>query len=682
MKLDSFLNPRSVAIIGASADPKKLGAQVLGNLLAGGFKGKVYPVNLKEKKIAGLAAYASISELERKVELAVIVIPASLVAAEVEKCAAAGVRNIVILSAGFAEAGAEGRVREEEIKTLAARHGLNVLGPNCLGLMSAASKLNLTFARAENRGGGVAFLSQSGAIGSAVLDFAAEKNFGFSKFLSLGNKAVLDENDFFDQLAADQDTKLVIAYLEEIKNGERFMEKVSHLARTKPVAILKAGGTAAGAKAALSHTGSLAGSHQAVMAGLKRSGCIILESLEEIFNLMVFAQKGVWPAAAELHVVSNAGGPVVLLADQASTLGLRFGTYSKETARKLADKLPPSVHIANPLDIIGDADAARYEQALEQILKDKKVANLLAILTPQSSSETEATAEAIVRQSKKHPKKIVIASFIGGAAVRQAKTILERGGVASFSFPEAALGLIKKLFENRRAAKFIKSYRARKAQAGGKKKGEPFGSAQGKQLDYQASLELLRTYGIPIVATVEVQTAARLDKLSYPLALKAVGKGLIHKTESKAVALNLKNPAEARRAFANFSGLLKRGSNYCVAQPMAQGLEMILGLKRDPSFGSVIMAGLGGIYAEVIKDVALTVGDIDKKSALALIQSLSSYKILAGARGSKYDVQALAGAIISLARLAREHPEIYELDINPLFVKEKGVEAADVRIII
>lgn len=674
MKIDSFLNPKSIAIIGASNDRKKIGAQVLDNLQRGGFKGKIYPVNLKEKKIAGLKAFGSVNELKNKVDLAVIVIPAPLVAAEVKKCAGAGIKNIVIISAGFAETGGEGAGREEEIKTLAARHKLNILGPNCLGLMNASARLNLTFARAENRGGGVAMLTQSGAIGSAVLDWAGEKNFGFSKFVSLGNKAVLDENDFFDQLAADRETKLVVAYLEEIKDGRRFMEKVSRLAKIKPIAVLKAGSTDAGARAALSHTGSLAGSHEAVLAGLKRSGAIILESLEEVFDLMALAQKGIWPGSGGLYIISNAGGPVVLLSDQAGRLGLEFGDFSAGTAKQLAAKLPPAVRVANPLDIIGDADAVRYEAAIDTVLKDDKVGSLLVILTPQSSTEAEKTADMIVRLSTKHKKKLICASFLGGRAVDRAAEILKKGAVANFAFPEQAIGILSKIAAYQSAVKKLKPYRQPKRKLTAEKKN--------RQLDYLAALGLLKKYKIPVIRTDRIKRSADLKNLAYPIALKVVGPGINHKTDQGAIKLDLNNEVEAAKAFKNFSRLLRGKKNYCLAQPMGKGIEMILGFKRDAAFGPVIMVGLGGIYAEIFKDVALAAGGLDRAAAGELPKNLQSYKILAGARGRKFDLASLTGAILGVARLADEHPEIFELDINPLFLKEKGAQAADVRIII
>jgi acetyltransferase len=674
MSLKNFLHPQSVALIGASADPAKLGFQILTNLKNGGFKGAIYPVNLKEKKILGLTAYPAVEVIKKKIDLALIVIPAVAVIEAVKKCAVAGIQNIIIISAGFGETDEAGAERENELKQLAVKYELNILGPNCLGLINSAAKLNLTFARSKFKTGPVAMLSQSGALGSAALDWAESQPFGFSKFISLGNKMVLDENDFFEYFLKDTETKLVVAYLENINHGERMMAAVSRLARIKPVAVLKSGRTEAGAKAALSHTGALAGSNEAVIAGLRRAGAIILDNPEELFDLLTLAQRSYKFKTGELSIISNAGGPLVLATDAAARSGLALAEFSTQTVDALRRDLPAVVRPNNPLDLIGDAPASRYQTALEVILSDEKCESLLVILTPQTVTEIETTAKAIVAAAKKYKEKLICASFIGGHSLEAAINIMIAAGVPNFSYPERAVTVMTKLIHNRLNAAKIKPYRA----------GKVIKLREGReQLDYLESFALLEKYDIKAVLTERVDGSPDLSRLHYPCALKVVGKKLIHKTERQAIALNLKNSVQANIALNNFQGLLKEKTNYCVSQPMVHGgLELILGFRRDASFGPIMMVGLGGIYAEIFKDVATEVDDLDGARVREMLKRLKSFPILNGARGRKFDLDALIETILKLQKLALKETEIIELDLNPLFLMADGALAADVRIIV
>ena len=673
---EGLVSPKSVAIIGASKDEKKLGFQILKNIQTGGYKGKIYPINLKEKEIAGLKAFAAIDEIGTPVDLAIIVIPAGLVTPEVKKCASVGTKNIIIISAGFNESGVAGKAREEELKKLGDEFGINILGPNCLGEINTAVSLNATFARSKGRSGEVAFISQSGAICSAVLDWAEKREVGFSKFISLGNKAVLDENDFFEYLAADKSTKLVIAYLEDIKSGRKFMAAASRLCKIKPVAILKAGQSKAGAAAAMSHTGSLAGSQEAVLAAMRRSGVIILESLEEMFNLIAFSQRQTELGSKELFVVSNAGGPLVLVADQLSSQGIDLGELSAKTIDKLKKKLPPIINVKNPLDIIGDADAKRFKLALETVLDDDKVQNLLVLLTPQTATEVEKTAEVIGQLGNKHKDKMICTSFIGEGSVEKAKEMLAKENIVNFSFPDAAIKILAKLIKYQAGREFLEPYNYQKTDA------LP-ASDYDEQLDFFEAQTLLKSYEIDVVPTRKVENEEALVELEYPAVLKVVGKKLIHKTERRAIALNLRSEKEAALFYAGFLPMLREEGNSCITQPMIEeGIEIIVGFKRDKSFGPLIMVGLGGIYAEIFKDVAIEVDDLDSRRALEMLKGLNAYKILNGARGRTYDVESLVTLLLNLAKLAREHKEIKELDLNPLFVKQKGAVAVDFRIIV
>ncbi|MFA5183951.1 MAG: acetate--CoA ligase family protein [Patescibacteria group bacterium] len=659
--LKNFFNPRAVAVIGASRRPEKLGRQILDNLLAGGFRGPVYPINLKEKKIAGLKAYAGLEELllrERQGILVVVAIPAPFVLAEIKKCASLGLKDIVIITAGFKENGAAGAKIEEEIAAVAARHGLNILGPNCLGMINTWHRLNATFAAADQDTGNSALLSQSGAIGAASLDWLKTMDFNFGYFISLGNKAVLDENKIMSHLGADPRIDIISAYLEEIKDGRKFMEIVSRLAKRKPVAILKAGTSAAGGALAKSHTGSLAGSAAAVRTGVERAGAIWLENLEDLFHLLLLFRKESWhnQGPQELYIITNAGGVAVITVDEISRQGLPFG---------------------RSLDLLGDADAARYEAALADMLADKKVNNLLVLLTPQTSTEVLKTARAVVAAAKKYPRKLIMTSFVGGQEVAPARALFSRSGVPTFGYPEEAVRSFKKLIAYKESAARLRPYRASR---------RPVGSLV-RQTDYLASLRLLEKYQIPTIKTVRYD-AARLKDYRYPAVLKTVGPDFLHKTDTGGVVVNLKTPAELRAAALDRQEknrrALSRPENYLVVQPQAGHFqEIILGFKRDSSFGPIMMIGQGGIYTEVFKDFKLAISDLNLREARSLIAGLKIYPILNGARGQKkYDLAALARALVRLAKLANEHPEISELDINPLFLFNRGLAAGDVRIIL
>ncbi len=676
MNLDTFLKPKSIAIIGASRNRRKLGYQILDNLKSSGFSGKLYPVNLEAKKISGLMAYKNIQDIKSRVDLAVIVIPAGLVVSEIENCARAGVKNIIIISSGFAEAGREGKKAEREISRLAARYKLNILGPNCLGIINGTAGINATFARASVKGGKIALISQSGAIGSAILDWLQDKNIGFSYFISLGNKAGLSENDFFKYFSQDKQTEMVVAYLEEIERGREFMEIVARLSRLKPVAILAAGKTAVGRRAAFSHTGSLAGAAQAVGAGLRRVGAIGLENLEELFNLTKFFSKKIGSGNNHLYLVSNAGGPVVTTVDILNKQRLVLGKFSRRTAENLKRRLPELVNVNNPLDIRGDAGADRYRRALETVLADRQVKNLLVLLTPQTATAAEETASIIAALGKKHSDKLICASFIGGQSLAAARKILADSSVIDFDYPNQAIRCLGQISGYQLRRRSIKPYKRPVASVR-----LPAGLKPGPE-DYLDSLKLLNHYGIKTAKTFLIKSERDLRSLKYPLVLKVAGLKIIHKTENNCVALDIKNAAAAGKAYRSFKKALA-GGNYCLAQEMiTDGAEIIVGFKRDQSFGPVIIVGQGGIYTEVFNDIQLEVDDVNAVRAREMIRNLKIYPVLAGVRGQAgFDIKSLAATVVKVARLARENPAVQELDINPLFVGKKGALAADVRII-
>jgi len=650
-------------VVGASRNRRKLGWQILDNIFKGGFKGAVFPINLRARRVAGRPAFSDLAALplkrrERERLLVVFAIPAPLLLREVEKCAVLGIKNLIIISAGFKEVGGRGRKREEALVQLARKHQLNILGPNCLGLINTFNALNATFAAADKKTGAIAFLSQSGAIGAAVLDWLKTKNFSLGYFISLGNKAVLDENDVLVYLARDRRVELIVAYLEEIKDGQKFMALVSRLSKHKPVAVLQAGQSAAGGQLARSHTGALTSSLAAVKAGLKRAGAIWLENLEELFNLLSLFRKEFWRnrGREDLYLITNAGGSGVLTVDEISRQNLKLG---------------------RSWDILGDADAQRYRKALRKLLADKKVNNLLVLLTPQTMSEPLLTARFIAAAAKKYPHKLIMASFLGGKAVASARAYLEKQQVPVFDFSEEAVATFKKLLTYKHSALNLSPYRPPAVRIKKPVRAD----------DYLRALALLKKYCLRTVKSFRYKAQPRLS-FKRPLVLKLVGPDFNHKSEQGAVVVGLKTRAQLRSAVKTLSlknkSLLADGRNYFLIQPQVnKAQELILGFKRDPAFGPLLLIGRGGIYTEIFNDVAWEIADLDYQRALKLIASLKIYPILNGARGQKkYAIAAAAHALVNLARLANEHPEIKELDINPLFLTRDSALAADIRLVL
>ncbi len=676
MKLDYFFRPRSVAIIGASRSPRKIGHQILANLITGGYQGKIYPVNPAARNILNHQVYSSINIIKDRVDLAVLALPAALVLPELENCGRQGVKNVIVIAAGFGELSAAGKKAELEMKAIAKKYQLNILGPNCLGLISSQSKLNASFAgyRGFNditRRHNIALVSQSGAIASSILDFADSNHIGLSHFVSLGNKADLDEADIFAYLITDRQTEMVAVYLEQIKDGSRFLKQLSRLAKVKPVVVLKAGQTLAGQEAAKSHTGSLVGSYSATKTAVASTGAIMVDDLSSLFDLLIMATRWRKINNHNLSIVSNAGGPLVLSADLALTHGLALPVLSASVVKKLGLKMPPLVQRRNPLDILGDADAERYHLSLEVILADANCRNLLVILTPQTITEVKASAEAIVAVARKYKDKMISAVFIGGQEVAAGIKLLRQNFIPVFAYPESAIAALAKM-----SAYYHNLSRARFCQIAPIKKLD----SPDQLLDFLESLNLLKRYNLPIATTRRMPN--KIDKLSYPLAAKIVGPNLIHKSEYRAVFPKVESAKELKRLSKN--PLLKQSDNYLVIQERIEGgVEMILGFKRDTVFGPIMMLGYGGVYTEVFQDTVLSLADLDLARATELISRLKVYPLLSGVRtGRKLALRELAKALVNLTKLAQKHPEIKELDINPLFVSENKVKVADVRIII
>jgi acetyl coenzyme A synthetase (ADP forming)-like protein len=709
--LNSIFAPKSIAVIGASQTPGKVGHDIFANILKGGYKGTLYPVNPAASSIQCVKSYPSIECIPDAIDLAFVIIPPRGAAKIVEESIRKGVKGIVIVSAGFREVGKEGADIEAQIGRMCKENGVRLVGPNCLGVINpvASVSMNASFSTRMPASGSISFISQSGALCTSVLDFAAERDFGFSKFISIGNKADVDELDLLLYLHKDPDTKVIMVYLEELRRGREFIEAAKEITSgidPTPVLVIKSGKTAAGAKAAASHTGSLAGSNALYDALFRQSGIIRVDTVNELFDYATaFAykhesalgkRKSKYPKGNHIAIVTNAGGPGILATDMTLTSGLELSTFSEGTIQTLAHNLPATANLHNPVDVIGDATADRYEAAMEAVIADPGVDGILVLLTPQSMTNALGTAEAIVKIARKSNKPI-LSSFMGIIDVSAGVDYLQQHGYPVYRFPENAARAFSALYQygqliNRPSVKaFDLHHDSEKARSIVKSC-----LAAGKTyLGELEGLELLNCYGFHTLPTHLAGNAGEAvslaEQMGYPVVLKIVSPQIIHKSDAGGVRINLDSGEAVAAAFTE---IVANAARYnpaaeikgCLVQKMApSGQEVILGMNRYPIFGPLIMFGLGGIFVEVFQDVKFRLAPVKRADACEMIRQIKGFKLLTGFRGQpEADVAGLEKLIVGLSDLATENPEISEIDINPLLVHEKGHGAtvADCRIIL
>ena len=670
-----LFDPKAVAVIGATPEPQKVGYSVLANLLRGK-KRDIYPVSVSQTEVLGLKAYRSILDVASPIDLALIAVRADIVPQVLVECGRKRVPFVVVISAGFKEAGEEGKKLEAEIAAIAKKYHISLLGPNCIGIMSGRSDLNGSFAVEKPLPGEIAFVSQSGALGTALLDWANAHNIGFSKFVSLGNEAGLTELDFFEYLATDSETKAVLVYLEHVSDGEKFMALASRLAKRKTVVVIKAGRSARGRAAVASHTGSLAPTDAVFTAACRESGIIVIDSLRDLFNITRLFRLGIRRPLKRLVVLTNGGGPSIVASDAIdSSPSLELAELSEKTKKKLRAVLPPMAAVGNPVDIIGDASAARYQDALKILTAERDVDGILVMLTPQMMTETLGTAELILKFSKKKP---LLPVFMGGAAIQEGVAKLEEGGLGNFWFPEDAI----------RALEALSGSRKKKARV---VPTAPTTPSQLRPMEYPAMEKLLRKYGIRLDGTLVRSPrglASACKKLGRgPFALKVVSKDVIHKTDAHGVALGLSDISAVGSAWEEISRSVKKKHpkakiSGMVLQKMRVGKEVIIGMKRDPVFGPAIVFGLGGIFVEALKDTSLRVAPIDAKAAQMMVKEIKGLKLLQGLRGEEsVKFAALEKLIVNLSRLALSDPKITEIDLNPVMATATGILVVDARIL-
>lgn len=699
--IEYLLNPRSIAVVGATNRPGSVGLAVFCNILNADFQGVLYPVNPRARAVHGVKAYARLMDIPDEVDLAVIIVPAEAVPSLVGEAADKGVKGLVVISAGFKEVGGAGMERESQLRKIVQERGLRLIGPNCLGVINTNEevRMNVSFVRRMPKRGNIAFISQSGALCAAVLDFAEGRGIGFSKFVSFGNKADVNETDLLRFLKDDSDTDVILMYLEDITDGRGFIETAREITwgARKPILAIKSGRSLEGARAAASHTGSLAGSDMAYDAIFLQSGIQRVEDANELFNYAIAFSKQPVPKGNRIAVVTNAGGPGIMATDAAVRHGLALATLSKETCEKLRHNLPPAASIRNPVDIVGDATHERYEKALRDIMLDEGVDGAVVILTPQAMTHIVETAKIVPRVTNDIDKP-VLCSFMGIVDVSEGIRYLEQQGIPNYAFPEEAVRAMASMerFGNRLR---LERREVRRVAADYETAAQIIGEKLRHEETYfmpeREANQLLQCYGFPVLRSALVREAAEVDAavndVGLPVAMKICSPDIVHKFDVGGVKLKVKTVGESKRAFEE---ILANARRHCpsgrihgvLVEKMARGgVEVILGAKRDPKFGPICMFGLGGTFVEAVRDVTFRLAPMWEITAERMIRSIKSYKVLKGIRGvPPSDLDAIKDCILRLSQMVTDHPEIAELDINPLIVypEGRGCVVADSRMLL
>jgi acetyltransferase len=698
--LDPFFKPRTVAVIGATETQGAVGRTLLWNLITSPFGGTVYPVNPKRPNVLGVKAYPSVAAIPEKVDLAVIITPAPSVPALIDECAAVGVPAAIVISAGFKETGPAGVELERKILATARRTGMRIVGPNCLGVMNPLTGLNATFAKGMAKPGSVAFISQSGALLTAVLDWSLREQVGFSACVSMGSMLDVNFGDLVDHLGNDPKTSAILIYMETIGDARGFLSAAREIALTKPIIVIKPGRTEQAAKAAASHTGSLTGSDEVLDAALNRVGVLRVNAISDLFYMAEVLAKQPRPAGPRLTIVTNAGGPGVLATDALITNGGQLTELNKETIDVLSTFLPPAWSHNNPVDILGDAPADRYAKALETVAKDPNSDGMLVILTPQDMTDPTRTAEAL-RAHAKIEGKPVLASWMGGPDIAAGESILNSAGIPTYPYPDTAARMFTymwKYTQNLRSIYLTPTLGKEDSSIDrdGARRILTEARANGRTLlTEMESKQLLAAYRLPVaqtvVATTPEQAVACAKQIGYPVVLKLHSLTVTHKTDVGGVKLNLQDEPAVRAAFdAIKAGVTEHAGpghfDGVTVQPMVKlqdAYELIIGSSVDAQFGPVMLFGHGGQLVEVFKDRALALPPLNATLAHRLMEQTKIFTALKGVRGRPpCDIPALEQVLVRFSQLLVEQPLIQELDINPLLVSHKGMIALDARVLL
>ena len=698
MSIKNFFDARSVAVVGASSSPDKLSNAILRNLIQSGYQGNIYPINPKASEIENYKAYPSVSSLPEAVDLAVLVIPASKVLEVAKECGEKGVKNIITITAGFKEVGKEGLEAEKKLAALCGKYGMRMLGPNCAGMMDTHVPINTSFAKAFPKKGDIAFFSQSGAMLVAILDWSFKVGLGFSKVVSLGNKTNLTEIDFIQEAADDPYTKVILCYIEDVADGPKFLDVVGQATRKKPVIIYKSGASQAGAQAASSHTGALAGSDLAYDIAFQQCGVIRARSITELFELAITFANSPVPQGPKVAVVTNSGGPGIITTDNIELRGLTMSRFTKETLDILRAGLPPEAGIYNPVDVLGDALADRYSFALETVCKDPNVDSVVVIICPTATNNPTEVARVVAEMKGKFPEKAFYGAFFGGPAMDEVQEILNNEGIPCFTFPEPVISSIGQMVSYNDYKTSQVSERQERPGNIDKKavKAVFYDVLKDNRLVLLGSetTEVARAYGIPAapiaLATTPQEAVDEAEKMGYPVVLKVASPKILHKTDVGGVKVGL---ATAEEVYSGFQEIVENSHHYMpqaeiygveVQKMMPKGTELIIGMTRDVQFGPMIAVGLGGIYVNLIKDVSFRLArGLTRREIEKMIMETKAYTLIRGYRGDKpKDMGALIDAVERVANLVMDFPEITEIDVNPVFAYEEGLSALDIKITI
>ena len=698
--LDKMFKPSSVAIIGASEKKGSIGFSLVKNLGDSGYEGKLFPVNPRHKSINGVSAYSSVLDIKESIDLAVIATPIARVPKVIKQCVKSGIGSAVVISAGGKEIGAKGKELESQIKKEAEKGGLRIIGPNCMGIVSAQSKLNATFASLMPRPGKLAFISQSGAICSAILDLSLKEGIGFRYFVSIGSMLDVDFGDLINYMGNDPKVSSIVLYIESLTNIRKFMSAARAVSRIKPIVVLKAGRSKAGARAASSHTGALAGEDAVYDAAFKRAGIVRVDTIEELFDCAELMAKQPIPTGPGLAIMTNGGGPGVMATDTLAAYGLEPVTLAPETIKKMDDFLPSFWSKGNPIDILGDASPERWKKALEVCFSAREIFALVIIFVPQTLSNASTLAKAITDLLNNKPFPPIFAVWMGGENVQEGLQILNNAGIPTYETPERAVSAFMYMYSYARNLEMLQEIPPELPHT------LDFDQSTAKSLVKRAldegnpllteteSKALLTAYGIPVNRTLIAASAdeavACSEEIGYPIAMKINSLDITHKSDARGVKLNLRNEKDIRKAF---SEILTNARSYnpeaelmgVSVQPMLKlpDYELILGTKRDADFGPVILFGMGGIMTEILKDQAIALPPLNRMLARRLMESTRVYRMLKGYRNRPpANLEILEEILIRLSQLVTDFPEIEELDINPLILTEDQTCAVDARVII
>jgi acetyltransferase len=684
-ELDPLFTPASIAVVGASNKVGKVGYLVVRNLLDSGYGGPIYPVNLKEPEVQGLSAYPSVSDVPGDIDMAISCVPARYVPGVIEEAGGKGARSAVIITAGFSEVGKDGKDLEREVEEIAARYGMRLLGPNCLGLVNTQHDMNATFASRTPREGSLAIISQSGAVCVTVLDWAEQNRVGFSKFISVGNKLDIEESDLIDYLKDDDQTRMVMMYIEHIGSGMEFITAARSASRTKPVLALKSGRTEAGAKAASSHTGAIAGADSVYEAAFLKAGVMRVRRLTEFFDFAKAFTQLPLPKEGRVAIVSNAGGFAVVSSDAvADEPELHMASFTKETLDFLSENLPAECNIYNPVDVLGDARLDRYRLSIEAMLADEGVDSVVVIMAPVGATMVAEIAQYIADLGETLAKPVV-ACLMGGADMEDGIRILRQSRVPNFDSPERAIQTLGGLTRFVRYSTSPQPGLQVMMTGDRGKVQSAFDRVLGEQrlsMSEEEGYQVLSAYDVPVPPTRLTSSAegavAAARELGYPVVMKVASADIAHKSDAGGIAVGIGSDSETRDNFEYImrtvrSRMPRARIDGITVQKMVKGREIIVGVNRDDTFGPVVTFGLGGIFVEVLKDVTTRIAPLTREDIRSMITGIRSFPILAGARGQRpADIDALEDLIARVTQIALDFPEVQELEVNPILLGDEG----------